>query len=476
VIHSSPIALAAVVAWVPVVLMLFVALRPRRAVLAAFIGSWLFLPVVGYQAPFLPDVTKMLVTSLAVLLGAAVFDSGRLLSFRPRWFDLPMLVWCLTPMASSLTNGLGAYDGTSAVVEQVIAWGLPYYIGRVYFNDLESLRELAIAIAIGGLLYVPLVMLEARISPQLHRFVYGYHQHSFAQTKRFGGYRPMVFMQHGLMVAFWMTSSTLTALVLDRAKAARSLLGLPTLFAWPAMALAALVCKSVNAWFGLAAGFGTVLANRTLRTSLPLLALVVAVPGYMALRTTGMWQGEGAVQLVGTVINEDRAASLQTRLDNESMLIDKALQRPAFGWGRWGRYRVFDEHGRDISVTDGLWIIALGQTGLVGLTALTATFLTPVLLFRRRFQPREWRLPAVAPAFVLALLLALYMVDSLLNAMVNPVYGIMAGGLIATRAAPRRDRRGATQRQHPKTTSRARAIPKTTPRDVTKARSEEALS
>jgi len=450
--YSSPIALAAILAWVPLVLTLFVALSPRRAVLAAFIGSWLFLPVVGYQVPFFPDITKTMVTSLTVLLGCAIFDSGRLLSFRPRWFDIPMAIWCLTPFASSLANGLGPHDGASAVVERIIAWGVPYFIGRVYFTDLAALRDLAIAIAIGGVLYLPLVLLEARVSPQLHRWIYGYHQHSFAQTKRFGGYRPTVFMQHGLMVALWMTGAALCALALERAKSARNVLSVPLVFLWPALIVATVICKSVNAWFGLAAGAGAIGSNRLLKTSLPVLALVAAAPLYMGLRVGGAWSGEGAVQLVALAINDEKAQSLQTRFDNEDMLIAKAMQRPAFGWGRWGRYRVTDEHGRDISVTDGLWIIALGQTGVVGLASLTAVILLPVLLFRRRFHPRLWPSRAVAPAAVLGLLLTLYMIDSLLNAMVNPIYCMMAGGLIALRPARRGQRHGERARstRHPR--------------------------
>ena len=57
--------------------------------------------------------------------------------------DIPVVVWCLVPMASSLTNGLGAYDGASFILQRVLMWGVPYFIGRLYFNDPQSLRELA---------------------------------------------------------------------------------------------------------------------------------------------------------------------------------------------------------------------------------------------------------------------------------------------------------------------------------------------
>jgi O-antigen ligase len=132
-------------------------------------------------------------------------------------------------------------------------------------------------------------------------------------------------------------------------------------------------------------------------------------------------------------VGHERAASLQTRLSNEDILAEKALQKPLFGWGRWGRNRVYDENGNDISITDGLWVLALGQAGLVGLASLTAVFLVPALNVRRVVGKRGWREPMFAAPIVLALLLVLYMMDNLLNAMVNPIFTLIAGGLTGLR-------------------------------------------
>ena len=155
--------------WIPVVLMIFSLLPPRRAVITAFIFAWLFLPMAGYNVPGLPDYTKRTATSLAVLLGMALFHSNLLFAFRPRWFDLPIVVYCcLCPIASSLSNSLGFYDGCAAALATSVTWGLPYLIGRVYFTRLEHLRELAVGIVVGGLICLPLCWWEMRMSPQLH--------------------------------------------------------------------------------------------------------------------------------------------------------------------------------------------------------------------------------------------------------------------------------------------------------------------
>src|SRR5262249_17761958 len=148
-------------------------------------------------------------TCLSALLGVAIFDTRRLISFRPGWADLPMGIWCVCPLFSSITNDLGAYDGFSSVYYQTVTWGVPYLLGRIYLTDLLGMFELAVAVFLGGLIYVPLCVIEIRFSPQLHTWVYGFHQHSFEQTLRFGGFRPVVFMEHGLMVGMWMSMATM---------------------------------------------------------------------------------------------------------------------------------------------------------------------------------------------------------------------------------------------------------------------------
>jgi hypothetical protein len=63
-------------------------------------------------------------------------------------------------------------------------------------------------------------------------------------------------------------------------------------------------------------------------------------------------------------IDPDRAQSLQTRFTNETELLEHAYQKIYFGWGGWGRNRL------DNSITDGAWIIMVGQYGLLGFGAI----------------------------------------------------------------------------------------------------------
>ena len=101
--------------WIPVVFFLFLFLPPRRAVSTSLLVGWLFLPVASFNLPGFLDYDKITATCLSVFLVAAIMDK-RLWNFRLTRFDLPMLVWCLCPLATSVSNGLGVYDGLSTVI------------------------------------------------------------------------------------------------------------------------------------------------------------------------------------------------------------------------------------------------------------------------------------------------------------------------------------------------------------------------
>lgn len=450
-------------AWILLVLVLFPRWPRVPAVIAAFVVGLLFLPVVQFapgnvldkpEPLVLPGLqfTKNNVIGYAVLLAVLLYDRERLLAFRPRWFDLPMLVWCLCPLASSLTNApppdrsWDFKDGVSQSLQQFWLWGIPYLMGRIYLVDLAGCRALALAVVLGGFAYVPFCLYEIRMSPQLHHMVYGYWQHEFIQTVRFGGYRPMVFMQHGLAVGMWMSAATLLGIWLWWTGAATRLKRGPGKGAIPMIWLLVLLvpttvlAKSTGALALGMVGLGVLAATRWLKARIIMVGLLAVAPLYIAGRTSGVLTGDWVVPWVATYINKDRADSLAFRLENENLLVEKALEHPLFGWGGWGRARVHDDAGKDISVTDGLWIITLGDRGLVGLTALYLAMLLPVVRFLWVYPPRVWGQPACAPAAGLAVVVVLYMIDNLLNNMFNHVFVLAAGGLASMTAAGVRPR------------------------------------
>jgi hypothetical protein len=428
--------------WIPAVLLLFTVLPRRRAIIAGLLGGWLFLPYASYGIEGFPDYTKDTAAPLAVLLGVLVFSAGRLLSFRPRLVDVPMAIWCLVPFASSVSNDLGMYDGLAGAFKNTLIWGVPYLIGRVYLRDLESLRDLALGFVLAALIYVPLCLFEMRMSPQLHRLVYGYHARVSLRQDALGlglwWYRPNVFLVHGLNVAFFMGCATVLAVWLWWTGAARTLLRVPMSLVCTALGLTTLLCQVLGGVVVMALGLAMLPALRSLRTTLPLVALMLTAPLYIGLRASGDWSARELVHWVST-INPQRAASLEWRLDNEDALAATALRKPLFGWGSASGYRIRDEvTGRDISTTDGLWIIALGENGLVGLSALTAAILLPIFLLWRRQPWRHWTHATFAPAAALVVVIGLFLLNNLMNALVSPVFAAAIGGLTGLALSARR--------------------------------------
>jgi len=423
----------ALFAWPIAAIALAVWLRVPRAVVAACVIAWLFLPEGGLNFPGPLDLSKINVTTISMLAGLLLMDSRRVLSIRWSWADTPIAVLCVSSFFSSLSNGLGAYDGLAESLAKTFSWGVPWLVGRACFTSLADLRILALGIVLGGLAYVPFCLYEVRMSPQLHRIVYGFFPHDeFAQTRRFGGFRPNVFMQHGLMVGMWMCMAALVAAWLWLGGRTRALLGVPMWLAVGAQVATAILCKSAGAIVLMFAGGGVLAFSRVTRTRLALLVIAVLPLAYVGYRVMD-GPTKALVDAVATVpILSQRVDSLDYRFEAEGILMDHALKRPLFGWGGYARHRPLNDDGEELARTDSLWVIILGQNGIVGLVALYLALALPLWSVARRVPAAALLSPPAAPLLILALVVALFACDSLFNAMFNPVYVMAAGGVIAT--------------------------------------------
>lgn len=417
--------------WIPVVIYLFSRYPAQQAVVISYVTGFLFLPqVVKYPiVQGIPPYDKVSATTYAVLIATLIFDSGRFSSFKPGLLDVPILVWCFCPIISQFANGLSPISPTTA---QIVTWGLPYFIGRIYLSDLAGMRQLAVGIFTGGLIYAPLCLLETRIAPTLHLRLYGFHaRDDFSQTIRYGGYRPTVFMEHGLWVGVWMMAAALLGIWLWKTKALKKVNGIPILRLVIGLIITVILVKSTGAYLYLVIGLGVLLIAGWLRTSIPVVILILALSSYLYLGASGTLYTIPQVQAFVASANDDRSGSLAFRIINEEALSRKARQQVVFGWGDSGGNRIYDEEGKDISITDSLWIIAFGLQGAVGLISFTGSLFVPSLgfCFSSRYPPSTWSNPKVAPAAALAVVLILYMLDSALNAMICPVFLVAAGGI-----------------------------------------------
>ncbi|HEY9630315.1 MAG TPA: O-antigen ligase domain-containing protein [Coleofasciculaceae cyanobacterium] len=425
--------------WIPAVLYLFSRFPARKAVIISFLAAWLFLPQAELVLPGIPDYDKMSATCYGILLATFIFDVGRFRTFKFSWLDIPMAIWCFCPFISSMTNDLGPYDGFAAFLDQTMVWGVPYFLGRIYFNTLEGLRQLAMGIFLGGLVYVPLCLIEVRISPQLHKIVYGDFPHSFAQMIRDGGYRPNVFMETGLMVSAFMMAATLIGLWFWQSGAVKQIWNIPMPWLVTTLVLTFAVLKSYGAYSLLIVGVGTLFIAKQFRTGFPVFVLVAGIVVYLYVNAgTETYSSDQLIDYLSGIFPPERIQSYEFRLNNEEILVDHARERFIFGWAGWSRSRVvLDEYGTT-TVQDSLWVIALGQYGLVGLISCFTSMLSPILaLIMNRYPASLWLNRKVAAAAALSVIITLYMVDCILNAMINPIYILACGGIATLALRPR---------------------------------------
>jgi len=415
-------------AWFALAPFLFAWLPARRAIIAGYVIAFSFLPIAVIDTPFV-DVDKYVATSIGVLLGLFLLGKRRAIKRRMSYWDLPITLWCLCPIATSLDNDLGLYDGLSAAAQRLLMWGMPYILARIYLADKAGVRDIAIGVFYGGLLYMPLCLWEIRMSPQLHMQLYGYHQHSFIQTVRtIGGYRPMVFMHHGLMVGLWMAAASLVGIALWKSGALKQVGRWPVKWFVITLVLTTLLCQSFGALVLLAIALGLYfMLRRHGRVAIASLLILPLV--YCGLRVGGHWNAGPLVDITRH-FSEERADSLQFRLEQEAVLSERAWERPALGWGGFNRaFPAPNASDMRPAVSDSLWIVVFGMNGFLGLASIVLTLLAPIYALARRWRPEDWTRADIAPAGALALVMGMYLMDGMVNMMVNPIF-MLAGGAI----------------------------------------------
>ena len=433
----------ALVAWVPISLALFLALgRPLPAACLTILGALLFLPKQrGFDLPLVPTLDAFRIGLLSAF-GFTIALYGNQLRLRrgiEAFLVLPVMI-VLGPVLTIATNrdplsygpltlpALTTHDMISICLQQAIDYGVPFCLGLLLFRRARDLRFIMVCLVAAGFVYSFFIGIELRLSPQFHNWVYGYHQHQFLQTVRDSGFRPMVFMTHGLELAGFLLAVCIAAWSLWRARV--RVRGVSMLPVAGYLSIVLVACKSLAAAaYGLFVLPLTALAGA--RAQVRVAALLAAlVMTYPALRAADLMPVETMVGLAKRV-SEERASSLQFRLVNEQLLLAKARERLLFGWGTWGRNRVYDENsGEDIAVTDGAWIIELGRFGLVGFLGKFGLLAVPIFAAQRRLR----RLRSATNRTLLggfALILAVSLVDLLPNSFLTPITIFLSGGLAA---------------------------------------------
>jgi hypothetical protein len=453
--NLNPVTTFALLVWPAVAIGLYKTRPIAEATLWTLLAAYMLLPV-GADIKFkmVPQLDKSSVPNLAALFGCVIV-CGTPIRFLNgfRLTELLILTLIISPFITCELNtdpvrvgtqilpGLSSYDAGSAAIAQVITL-IPFFLGRQIFRKRADTEEILRVLVIAGLVYTLPALFEIRFSPQLHTWIYGYFPTTgdgpaFREAMRDGGFRPVLFMGHGLLVSFFFSTAAVAAAAFWRTKTqVMPTLRLPSSGITAYLGVVLVLCKSAGSMI-----YGAILvplvrfASPKIQLRVAVLLVSVALL-YPMLRTAGLIPTDALLD-VAQSISIERRDSLETRLINEENLLDRASQRFLFGWGRYGRSFIYNGRGDETSATDGMWIIILGQFGLVGFLAEFGLLVLPVFAIARALRFAETTKDKVFIS-ALALILAINIVDLLPNSSIRPWTWLIAGALLGRAEALRR--------------------------------------
>lgn len=433
--------LLALFSWPLVVLALARKFPPALAFILAILMGHLLLPeTIEFDLPLLPALTKYSIPALSVLLFITLFRfrmgkrADRSLIPEHKFVHIAtvgLLLGTLLTVASNgdplqygptFLPGMRLYDGLSQVLSITIML-LPMLLARKFLATPGTHILLLKVLCIAALCYSLLALFEVRMSPQLNQWVYGFFPHSWIQHYRGGGtWRPIVFMSHGLVLSIFFCCMVLAAAGLSRLdRQKRSFFLIATV--WLFMTL--VLTKSLGA-LGIAilllpAAFLLGVRGQFMVASV----IAVLVLSYPIARSSGIIPIQQIVHQAEK-IDPKRASSFTTRLANEDRMLAKAQKRPLFGWGGWGRSRVYNStNGIDITIADGRWTNVLGVGGWFRYLLEFGLLCLPVILLFLRYRQNAIGMETS----ILALMLAANLIDLIPNSGLTPVTWMIAGAL-----------------------------------------------
>lgn len=427
--------------WPIVGIILYNRLRLDIAFCATIFGGYLLLPEgIGFNPPILPTFNKYTIPPLTafVLTAVKLSQNTQSISALPGWIPrdpvtlslLALLV--LGTFGTIFTNqdplfygpryliGMRIYDGFSFSLELFMML-LPFLVARRLFATPETQRTLLLALALSALVYTIPALWEIRMSPQLHRQLYGYFSGPFLQQLRADGFRPVVFLNHGLALGIFLCFATLSAAGLYRMTTG----SVQKKWGWATgWLLCILVMTKSFGALSICLLLLPVLLFLTPRLQVLIAAGVASIIlTYPVLRVADLIPTQRILTIVES-IDVGRAQSLSFRFENEDRLLAKSQERPIFGWGGYSRSRVFNDKGQDISVVDGAWVGELGGGGWVRYVGFFGLLCWPVIGL---FMLKKGRLDPVCA--ILAVILCGKLIDIIPNTGLVPYVWAIAGAL-----------------------------------------------
>ena len=423
--------------WPLIMAVLFRTMSLERAFVWSLLGGYLILPPrVGIDLPLIPTLDKIGIPNISAILIILAYQKEIILRIIKSKLNMMIVILIIIQnIVTSITNfdsyfvgdqyfrGSTIYDAFSFSLRSIVSI-IPFLLASEMLWNRNGQEILLKALFIGALIYSIPIILEIRLSPQLNVWIYGFFPHDFLQQVRFGGFRAVVFLGHGLLVAMFIAVSLLAALALLRnaPSKARVYFSITVFYMFVILILSKSVGPIVYVFI-----FSPAVLIFRVRLQVKIAAVVaVVVISYPVLRDMELIPVDRMLA-VAESFNAERARSLRVRLDNEKRLLERADERPFFGWGGSGRNEIYDpQTGRKETITDGAWIIIIGNAGWAGFLIIFGMLTFPLIIL-------WWRLRQVERGIIspyiggISLILAVNVFDLIPNASINSITWLLAG-------------------------------------------------
>lgn len=393
--------------WIPISAILFSQKKPREAAFIVVIWGTLLLPeIIAVDPPILPYIDKHSLVCACAFVGLYLtskrrwqrmqFLKGMQLFFvflalcnvgtaftnpetfvyggQPYWPD-----WEESPIAPVLViPALTPKEFIPMGIDDFFKFLMPFAVGQMLIQSREDAVSFFKSYAISALIYMPLMLWEGIASPLTHYQVYGYFSLPMGHNIRGDGFKPVVFTCSGLGLVMLQYVALTGAIALHRVRESVHI-AIPAFLAVIAIAFNIAVARSVGVLFYVAATIPLAMfmgARLMTRVAWVLVVIFLTFP----ITRAKDWFPADEIIAYTEAQNPQRAQSLGMRFDNEEMLIDHTAKKPYFGWGSYGRNRIYDTRtGQDISVTDGEWAIHYSVRGAFGVISWFWLMALPVL-------------------------------------------------------------------------------------------------
>lgn len=424
------------------------------SLMLALMVGWMWMPSgVSLDLPMIPAMAPGIQVALAAFIAVLVYHGGRIRQAKLIRY-IPILTLCVISAIGTYRNntdsvvygglvlpGMTTWDIVNFTIEYMLTMLIPIALGLAAFRTRTDAIAGLYAMCLAGLAYAPLVYYEIKMAPVLQERIFGFRPFmSFLQAVRDGGFRPQVFMSHGLSLATAWCVIQVAVAALYRIKKPR-IWRLPTGTALVFFLVTQVLIKAKAALAMSLLTIPLVLWAKPVHIARMSMIIAVCSFVYPVLHMTGNFPDEKISEYLEP-FGAERVESMRFRFDNEIVMTEHAMKRPWFGWGGFGRDRIYDVNtGNSLVVQDGYWIITLGVRGVFGYLLLYGLYTWPLFVIWWRFEVlKDPRDQIITGAY--AIMTAIMVFNSIPNMAMNVMpYTLGAAVLALLQTLPAQEKR-----------------------------------